>query len=183
LSQVTEEDNTSPRNTAYLEDTHSVKASSAAIDYIKQIIALASGVLALSATFITEFTSSGLFGYIMLAISWLLLFCSLTAGLWTMATIVKSRVDGNDDWSGGLGRRLAKVSRITFVGGLVIFAAFAFISFVQSNTPNHDAVDSLGRVTERKVKSAADTTIGPGSAYNCDTITGSLSNDKHGVKK
>jgi hypothetical protein len=93
---------------------------------MKQLITLSSGVLALSATFVTRITdATNRWTLVILGAAWLALALSVVAGLQTISAIVKSRLDGNDKWSTGYGKGAAMVSKYAFVAGLGLVAAFA----------------------------------------------------------
>jgi hypothetical protein len=100
-------------------------AAQIALEYIKQIITLASGILALSGTFIDKLARSISYHTILLPMSWVLLLISVYYGLATISTIVKSKLNDDDlEWSRGHGKRCATICKLTFVGGIAVFLAF-----------------------------------------------------------
>ena len=101
-----------------------------ALELIKQLITLSSGVLALSATFIDKFKSDSPWILIILILSWFSLIISILAGIQTISIIVQSRLLNIIDWSKDVGQRYASISKYSFVLGVVLFAAFALISFI-----------------------------------------------------
>jgi hypothetical protein len=106
---------------------HSHGASDAALELIKHLITLSSGVLALSATFVTKISGSGSRWTLwLLGAAWFALTASVVAGLQAISAIVKSRLDDNERWSTGYGKGTAAVSKYAFVAGLALVAAFAF---------------------------------------------------------
>lgn len=112
-------------------DSENARADKAALELMKQLITLASGVLALSATFIERFQDLSTFLLILLAFSWLALVVSIFFGLGTISAIVQSRLHpGETDWSIGYGRTSALISKYGFFGGITLFAIFAFISLL-----------------------------------------------------
>lgn len=117
---MSEEKNGSPADTA--------------LELMKQLITLSSGVLALSATFIGEFSTQSLMLIAVLGLAWLALILAVLAGLETISAIVKSRLDDNDKWSTGYGKNAALVSKYGFVIGLTLFAIFALITLATSET-------------------------------------------------
>src|SRR5258708_842087 len=96
-------------------------ADSAAIDLVKQLITLAAGVLALSATFLEKVSPLSWSLLIILASSWLALIISIFGGLQAMSAIVKSRLDGDLEWSKGRGRSYAITSKYGFLVGITLF--------------------------------------------------------------
>lgn len=102
-------------------------AESVARDLLKQLITLAAGVLALSATFIEKIAPLPTPLLIVLAGSWLALITSVFCGLQTMSIMVKSKINSDDEWSKGRGRRYAQISKYGFVVGIALFAAFAML--------------------------------------------------------
>lgn len=128
---------------------HNKHASNTAVDYLKQLITLASGVLVFSAAFIGDFKAHGFWSYLSLGTSWMLLCLCLVCGLWSMAIIVKSSIDENDNWAEGRGRTLSRISRVSFAIALFTFAVFAFISYVNQNgaSLSHGSFESEEKVT------------------------------------
>lgn len=113
------------------------EASDAALELIKHLITLSSGVLALSATFVTRITDrSGRWTLLLLGAAWLALTVSVVAGLQAISAIVKSRLDGNESWSTGYGKGAATASKYAFVVGLALVAAFAFTTLVSTSGKN-----------------------------------------------
>jgi len=110
-------------------DAHEV-----ALELMKQLITLSSGVLALSATFIREFRIEQCGHKILLVLAWLSLSLSVFFGIQTISAIVKSRLNGDANWSTGEGKRNASGSKYCFLLGLVLFAAFALLSLGSPGT-------------------------------------------------
>ncbi len=109
---------------------HSMVAAQTALELVKQLITLASGVLVLSATFIQQFAIDHLWQILLLVVSWLLLVAAVLAGLETIDTIVFSQLNDDNDWAFGRGRRMASASKMCFVAGIFTFAAFAFLTLI-----------------------------------------------------
>lgn len=103
-----------------------------ALELMKQLITLASGVLALSATFLEKLGTDPV-ERIVLGLSWLTLVTCIFCALQTISAIVKSRLNPEHQWSKGSGQTYARVSKYAFVIGIFLFAAFAFISFVSTS--------------------------------------------------
>jgi hypothetical protein len=110
------------------------RADTVAIDLVKQLITLAAGVLALSATFLERIGPVSWKLLVVLAASWLSLICSLFGGLQTMSAIVKSRLSQDSEWSKGLGRKYALTSKYGFLVGIALFALFAFFLLASLKT-------------------------------------------------
>jgi hypothetical protein len=111
------------------EDAHQI-----ALEFLKQLITLSSGVLALSAAFIENFLPASLWQAIILFTAWVCLALSIYFGLQAISEIVQSRLMPGLPWANGPGRRYAAASKNFFVAGITLFAVFAFISFLFSNT-------------------------------------------------
>jgi hypothetical protein len=103
-----------------------------ALELMKQLITLASGVVALSATFLEKLGVDPV-DRILLGLSWLALVICIFCALQTISAIVKSRLNPEHQWSKGSGQTYARVSKYAFVIGISLFAAFAFISFVSTS--------------------------------------------------
>lgn len=112
-----------------------LKAEEAALELMKQLIALASGVLALSATFVGRLQDTSVYFVSLLALSWLSLVISIFFGIQTLSAIVQSRLTPDEtDWSSGYGWKSAKISKYGFVIGIALFAIFAFLSLLHPGT-------------------------------------------------
>ena len=109
-------------------DAHTI-----ALELMKQIITLAAGVVALSATFL-EKIKTGSISLVVLGLSWVALVISIFFGLQTISAIVKSRLNPEEhEWSKGRGQAYARISKYAFVVGISLFAIFAFLLFVLTN--------------------------------------------------
>ena len=104
------------------------KADDAALELMKQLITLASGVLALSAAFVDKLPKAPKYMFLVLFVSWLALVISIFFGLKTISAIVKSRLNSDIAWSKGEGKRYARFCQNSFLGGIALFAVFAFVS-------------------------------------------------------
>jgi hypothetical protein len=109
------------------EDEHSHGAGDAAIDLMKQLITLAAGVLALSATFLEKIGPMSHWLLAILALSWFALTISVLGGIQTMSAVVKSRLDGNDAWSERPSKQFASTAKYGFIVGISLFLVFAFL--------------------------------------------------------
>ncbi len=110
-------------------------AADAALELMKQLITLSSGVLALSATFIEKLEPVGPWYVGALVFAWLALVVALIAALETISAIVKSRLKPEFDWSTGRGRRAASISKYSFVVGIALVAAVSLGSWVRGRPP------------------------------------------------
>jgi len=99
-------------------------AAQVALEYIKQIITLASGILALSGTFIEKLVKDVSYYTALLPVAWLCLLVSVYFGLATISAIIKSKLDNDRNWAAGRGRLNASVCKLTFVGGISVFLIF-----------------------------------------------------------
>lgn len=114
-------------------------ASEAALEYLKQIITLAAGIIAFSGTFIEKVGGLPWYYVVVLLLSWAALVASVLLSLQTISAIIKSRLDKNTNWSTEGGKTLATASKYSFVSGLCLFAIFAFILLVHKkpSEPQH----------------------------------------------
>jgi hypothetical protein len=99
-------------------------AAQVALEYIKQIITLASGILALSGTFIEKLVKTVSYHAALLPLAWILLLTSVYFGLATISTIVKSKLKDDQNWAEGRGKQYATICKLTFVGGIGVFLVF-----------------------------------------------------------
>ena len=99
-------------------------AAQVALEYIKQIITLASGILALSGTFIEKLVKTVSYQTVLLLLAWILLLISVYFGLATISTIVKSKLKNDQNWAEGRGKQYATICKLTFVGGIAVFLVF-----------------------------------------------------------
>jgi hypothetical protein len=113
-------------------------ADAAALDLMKQLITLASGVLALSATFIAKLGSLPAGELFWLVVAWAALVVSVISGIETISAIVKSRLDGDEEWSKGHGKKCGTISKWTFIGGVALFALFAFLVLSGGRQPSDE---------------------------------------------
>lgn len=107
------------------DDAHKV-----ALEWIKQIITLSSGIIVLSATFISSIFNQLNWSIWLLIISWVLLLLSIVFGLNTISTITYSRIHHDDSWSSGKGKNYACAAKWLFMAGISIFVIFALINFL-----------------------------------------------------
>jgi hypothetical protein len=128
-------------------------AAHAALEYIKQIIALASGILALSGTFIEKLVKIIGWHTVALPVAWILLLTSIYCGLATISTIVKSKLNGNQDWAEGTGKRYAQACKISFVGGIGLFLIFVLSTlFLQAEKGTADNAAPLKQISHSETR-------------------------------
>lgn len=114
-------------------------AADAALELMKQLITLSSGVLALSAAFIEKLEPVGPWYVGALLLAWVALVVALIAALETISAIVKSRLKPEFDWSIGRGRTAAAISKYSFVIGIVLVAGVSLGSWVRSRPASKPA--------------------------------------------
>jgi hypothetical protein len=105
------------------DDAHKV-----ALEWLKHLITLCSGVLVISATFVRALFEEPSWTLIILLVSWGLLIASIITSLDTISRITGSRINNDRAWAGEPGRRLAAAARFCFISGITAFAAFALIN-------------------------------------------------------
>ncbi len=108
-----------------------------ALEWIKQIITLSSGIIVLSATFLNTIFKQLNWSVSILIVSWLLLLSSIIFGLKTISQITRSRIEQNDDW---FYENEGKITKFLFITGIVLFVIFATFNFfiaMNYETPNH----------------------------------------------
>lgn len=110
-------------------------ADGTALELLRQIITLASGVLALSAAFIEKFSQKDVVMLGILALAWISLIVSVFSGLQAMSAMVKSVTRPEFYWSKDRLRRYAKASKLAFIAGLAFFAVTCPPSLYQSLRP------------------------------------------------
>ncbi len=101
-----------------------------ALEWIKQIITLSSGIIVLSATFISSIFTQLNWSIWLLIASWMLLLSSIIFGLNTISAITYSRIHQDDSWSSGKGKNYAKAAKGLFLAGISMFVIFALINFL-----------------------------------------------------
>ena len=136
-----------------------------ALELMKQLITLSTGVLALSAAFLDKFRVSNPWDYLPLILSWAFLIASLIAVLNVISAMVQSRLKPEREWHTGRAKTLGRISKVTFVLGLSSFGLFALIAtWSTTSTPRDGAAQSLeiinGRGGELRYRLIPDTIIG-----------------------
>jgi hypothetical protein len=106
-----------------------------ALEFLKQLITLSSGVLAVSAAFIENFHPQSRLQVGLLIGSWACLAGSAYFGLQAISTIVQIRLIPDLDWRDSSGLKFATFSNHLFVAGITLFAAFALASFLFTAAP------------------------------------------------
>lgn len=100
-----------------------------ALELMKQIITLSTGLIGLSAAFVASILSKlSIISLILLVITWIVLLVAILLSLETVSAIVQSRLNSDISWSRGKSQLLAKVSKYLFTAGIAIFAAFSVVT-------------------------------------------------------
>lgn len=135
------------------------KASETVLELLKQLIGLASGVLALSATFVDKLKPSQPYLTCLLAVSWLLLIGAVFAGLQAMSASVKVFHRPEFKWTERKLRNFARASKYCFIFGISAFALFAFLLNVlglsDKNTDSQHVTIHAGPVGSLRIESSA----------------------------
>jgi len=118
-----------------------------AVELMKQLIALSSGVLIFSATFIEKFFTESIFLRFILGCAWFSLIIAVLGGIETISAIVKSRLSSDYDWSKGYGKKSALFSKYSFVLGLILFSIFAFSTLISSSKNKDNSVHEQRKTT------------------------------------
>jgi len=115
-------------------------AMNIALELVKQLITLASGVLVLSATFIPNIKSFTIISLCFLLLSWIILICSIIYGIQTISAFVQDKLNDSHDWADGKGKKYAKICRNLFIIGISIFIFFAIsTTYLNSKSNIEDA--------------------------------------------
>jgi hypothetical protein len=107
-----------------------VKAENLALDWVKQIITLASGVVALSVTFIENLVKNVNCLLILLVLSWALLILSIIYGLSTISNFIAYNLGSLSDWSSGVCKKNASACKWFFISGIGVFALFGTLMII-----------------------------------------------------
>jgi hypothetical protein len=118
-----------------VNDAHSV-----AIEWLKQVITLSSGIIVLSGTFLSSVFKQLNWSIWLLMGSWLFLLGSIILSLETISVITQSRIQGNQDWSKRPGRIYAGLAKLFFILGIGIFIFFALVNFISTYKSNQNVV-------------------------------------------
>jgi hypothetical protein len=106
-------------------ENYNGKAMDIAIDLVKQLITLASGVLALSATFLPNVKNLSVVGSVILLLAWLTLITSIICGIQSISNFIPDIKDNTQDWIEGKSQKYAKCCKILFILGIVLIIGFA----------------------------------------------------------
>jgi hypothetical protein len=130
-------------------------AADAALELLKQLITLSSGMIAVSAAFADKFLSGHAVDWL-LPTSWFLLAVSVVSALVGISAIIKSHLRPEFPWHEGVGRTSTWVSRSAFVLGVLCFGAFAFAEERIATRPKHDPPKAVAvRIFSRDQKEYA----------------------------
>jgi hypothetical protein len=145
-----------------------------ALELMKQLITLSSGVLALSAVFLDRFRVSNPWDYLPLILSWAFLIASLITVLNVISSMVQSRLTPEREWHTGSAKTLGRISKVTFVLGISSFGLFALIAtWSTTSMPREGAAQSSavinGGARELRYRLIPDTCIGVRQGHNSQT--------------
>jgi hypothetical protein len=106
------------------------EASHVAVEWVKQLITLSSGIIAVSAAFLYQVKDLSWYFFIPLVISWGLLLISIIYGLNTISGIVGFHLDNLHDWSEGTCKTNAIICKHAFISGICFFVIFGLIIII-----------------------------------------------------
>jgi hypothetical protein len=101
-----------------------------ALEWLKQIITLSSGIIIFSGTLVGTIVDKPNWSFYILGLSWLLFLPAIIFSLETISTIISSRIHDDTSWTQGAGRRMGAITKICFVGGIILFVIFATINII-----------------------------------------------------
>jgi hypothetical protein len=108
------------------------KASDFTLEWAKNVTAIASAALVLSATFIKEIAQPPLVKPIYIQIAWMLLLVSVVSGVIVVSALVgqlnKGDIRSIDVYASAI-RMPALLQAITLLGGMLLLALFAWANF------------------------------------------------------
>jgi hypothetical protein len=115
-------------NSSQAASSSTERAQTSTQDFIKLIISLASGVIALSATFVPKFSDHSPITMGILFVSWLLFAASIFFGIRTLTILTRCIMNGTELWWNQIVRtaRLCWWCFLIGIGALIIFAGIAF---------------------------------------------------------
>jgi hypothetical protein len=104
-------------------DAHTI-----ALELLKQIITLSSGIIVLSATFIKDIFSNPFYVFIPLFLSWIVFSIAIIYALNCIDGITQSRIENDDRWKKGATKNEAGYAKTFFIIGIIVFMIFALTS-------------------------------------------------------
>ena len=113
-------------------------ADSTALELLRQLITLASGVLVLSSTFVDKLWSPNVMLQALLAATWIILAGSIVAGLQAMSAMVQGALRPEFPWAKDAIRNWAAGSKWAFIIGIALFAVYAFLAAESIDRPSRD---------------------------------------------
>ena len=121
------------------------KAHDTALELLKQLITLSSGVLALSATFVDKLWPRELWLQVVLGTAWLLLILSTISALQAISSLVQVLRKPDFTWSADAVRRWARGAKWLFITGICVFVVFAFLAarFNQERAEHNSSSTSI----------------------------------------
>ncbi len=105
--------------------THSSNAHEVALEWLKQLITLSSGIVAFSGTFVPLVSEILKWPLVLLGVSWLLFIVVIVLCLEVVSAITYSRLHNDDNWAQGKFKTMALIAKWCFIGGMILFVAFS----------------------------------------------------------
>jgi hypothetical protein len=102
-------------------------------DITKQVLALATGIVALSATFIEKILSGAIHDLLLLFLSWLVFTISVIAGILTLSSLVYNLKRDKYDPFATATTIPAVIQWISFILGIVLFIVFISLNINSSS--------------------------------------------------
>lgn len=117
-------------------------AAGDAVEYLKQIITLSSGILALSATFLASGALTSWHEITFLLLAWASLGISVFFSLETISAIIQSGINSDHQWHKNPGKRSATIAKHSFIAGLFLFATSAIDGATSDSTkPEQSSIE------------------------------------------
>lgn len=126
--------------------THNKNASDAALEYVKQLLTLASAVLVVSAIFVSRVSAKGIAGELAILAAWFFLLISLICGIVFITAVVASRINDDDKWAESTPKRFSRASFRSFSVAIAFFVFFAFQAYSIRNQSGSEQDNERGVV-------------------------------------
>lgn len=105
--------------------TEASDAHTIAMEWLKHLITLSSSIVVFSGAFAGDFIAEPNLSLLVLGISWASFLATIMLCLDTISSITYSRINSDDSWTTGRGKRTARASKYCFSAGVLLFALFA----------------------------------------------------------
>jgi hypothetical protein len=115
--------------------TDTTAAFDAAADVAKQLITLATGVLALTITFAKDVTANTAAHKWVLIVAWIVYLLSILGGVWTLLALTGSLERGKESIYGANVRVPAFAQVVLFLAATVLIIVYAALSLGTAATP------------------------------------------------